>query len=55
MAPKKKNLIPPSTIRWTESDSDLIVVLREKTGLKAMSELLRQALRALAAKEGVTA
>ena len=44
-------VVPPSTIRWTEADSDLIRVLQSKTGITSMSDLVRLGLRALAAKE----
>jgi hypothetical protein len=47
----------PATVgvRFDKADHDLIQALKLKLGVKSLSDLLRQALRALAAKEGVTA
>jgi hypothetical protein len=40
-------------IRLTAEDRKLIAALRKKTGTQALSEIMRQGLRALATKEGV--
>lgn len=45
---------PQGTIRWNAEDRKLITALRKKLGVQSISDLMRQALRALAAKEGVT-
>jgi len=42
-------------VRFSSEDRKLIEALRKKTGIQAVSELLRLGLRALATKEGVTA
>jgi len=55
MTTKKKAPIAPTTVRWTDSDSELLALLQEKTGIVSMSDLVRQAIRALAQKEGVAA
>lgn len=46
---------PTMGIRIDKADQDLIRALKLKLGVKSVSDLVRQALRALAAKEGVTA
>lgn len=56
MTPTKAKKKPPtpSTIRWNENDYRIIEALQEKKGVK-IPELVREGLRILAAKEGVTA
>jgi Arc/MetJ-type ribon-helix-helix transcriptional regulator len=43
-----------TSVRFGEEDRKVIKALRKKLGIKNVSDLLRQALRALAAKEGVS-
>jgi Ribbon-helix-helix protein, copG family len=42
-------------VRLDKADRDLIRALKLKLGVKSVSDLVRQALRALATKEGVSA
>jgi hypothetical protein len=42
-----------SSIRWRPEDWKRIEQLRKKTGIRTVTELVRAALGALAAKEGV--
>jgi hypothetical protein len=42
-----------SCIRWTDADRRLILSLQRKSGIQSVSDLIRQALRALADKEAV--
>jgi hypothetical protein len=44
---------PAFSIRWDESESELITKLRKKLGVKAISELVRMAMKALAEKNGI--
>jgi hypothetical protein len=41
-------------IRFTDQDRKVVTALRDKLGVKNISDLIRMALRALATKEGVT-
>jgi hypothetical protein len=50
----KPKTLPPASIRWDESESRLILALQDKLHVKAISELIRMGLKALADKEGVT-
>ena len=43
-----------TSIKFRPEDMKLIVALQKKLGVAGVSDLLRQALRALAAKEGVS-
>jgi hypothetical protein len=47
---------PPATagVRFTVEDRKLIAAIRKNTGTQALSEIIRQGLRALATKEGVS-
>jgi hypothetical protein len=45
---------PVTSVRFTRDDKKIIAALEKKLGINVTS-LVRQALRALAAKEGVTA
>ena len=46
--------VSPSYVRWSADDSRIVLALQAKLGIK-VTELVKQAIRALAAKEGVTA
>ncbi len=54
MLDMETEILSPSTIKWTEADSDLIRALQAKSGIIGISDLVRNALRALAIKEDVT-
>jgi hypothetical protein len=43
-----------TSIKFRPEDWKLIVALQKKMGVAGLSDLVRQALRALAAKEGVS-
>jgi hypothetical protein len=49
----KASVNPQTTIRWSTEDRKLITALQKKLGVQAISDLIRQSLRALATKEGV--
>jgi hypothetical protein len=51
----KDKLGNQSCIRWTVADRRLILSLQRKSGILSVSDLIRQALRALADKQGLTA
>jgi hypothetical protein len=53
MAAKQQANTATVGIRLTAEDRKLVKRIREKTGVVAFSEIVRQALRALAAKEGL--
>jgi hypothetical protein len=53
MVPQTKRELPTGKIRFTEEDFRIVARLRKKTGTKAISEILRQGLRALAEKNGI--
>lgn len=42
------------SMRFEKKDAALVDALREKTGIKATSEVIRMALRALAQQQGVS-
>jgi metal-responsive CopG/Arc/MetJ family transcriptional regulator len=44
-----------TTVRFTDDDLRLLEAIQEKTGIVSRSEVLRLAIRALAAQEGVPA
>jgi hypothetical protein len=50
-----KQQSPTVGVRFSTEDYRLAAALQKKLGVKALSEVVRMALRALATKEGVTA
>jgi len=54
VAKPETKLEPAFSIRWDESESELLRKLRKKTGVKAVTELIRMSLMALAEKNGIT-
>jgi hypothetical protein len=46
-------VLPGFSIRWDEEESRVLIALRRKTGVKAIAELIRMALKALAEKNGI--
>jgi hypothetical protein len=50
-----KRTKPPEVVgvRLTDEDRKLVALIRKKTGTQAFTEIVRNALRALATKEGV--
>jgi metal-responsive CopG/Arc/MetJ family transcriptional regulator len=43
-----------TTVRFTEEDIALLDAIQERTGIVSRSEILRRAIRVLAAREGVS-
>lgn len=54
MTPKLKKL-PDTYMRWTDHDEAVIRAIQLKLGITKVPELVRQSLRALADKEGLSA
>lgn len=52
-AKSQPKVLPGFSIRWDESESEMITKLRKKTGVKAIAELVRMGIRALAEKNGI--
>jgi hypothetical protein len=46
-------VLPGFSIRWDEAESEILIKLRKKTGVKAIAELIRMAIKALAEKNGI--
>jgi hypothetical protein len=46
-------ILPAFSIRWDESESRMITAIRKKLGVKAIAEIIRMALVALAEKNGI--
>jgi hypothetical protein len=46
-------ILPAFSIRWDEEESKVITALRKKLGVRAIAELIRMALKALAEKNGI--
>jgi hypothetical protein len=46
-------VLPAFSIRWDESESKMILELRRKTGVKAIAEIVRMAVKALAEQNGI--
>jgi hypothetical protein len=53
VAKPQVKVLPSFSIRWDESESELIIKLRKKLGVKAISELVRMGIKALAEKNGI--
>jgi hypothetical protein len=49
-----KNETRPTSIKFRPEDKKIITALQKKLGVVDVSNIVRQALRALAAKEGVS-
>jgi hypothetical protein len=48
-------ILPAFSIRWDEEESKVITALRKKLGVRAIAELVRMAIKALAEKNGIEA
>jgi hypothetical protein len=52
---KRDEELRPTSIKFRPEDRKIITALQQKLGVADVSNIIRQALRALAAKEGVKA